>query len=136
LVVEVVVLLDALPFESAAEFVVVESVLTFLPLSLVSVLVVVLESVVDCSAFWANIAVAVKSATKMNFFIRSSIILARTSQESWLSYMKRPPWGLRYAKFDAYAEAGAFGSVGLGAGVEGAWGLSGSRLFNFGLQSM
>jgi len=50
--------------------------------------------------------------------------------------MKRPPWGLRYAKFDAYAEAGAFGSVGLGAGVEGAWGLSGSRLFNFGLQSM
>ena len=67
----VVVSLVALPFESAAELVVVESVLTFLPLSLVSVLVVVLESVVDCSAFWANMAVAVKSATKMNFFIRS-----------------------------------------------------------------
>jgi len=58
-----------LPFESAAEFVFVESVLTFLPLSLVSDLVVELESVVDSSAFWANMAVAVKSVTKINFFI-------------------------------------------------------------------
>jgi len=99
-------LLDALPFESAAEFVVVVSVLTFLPLSLVSVLVVVLESVVDCSDFWANIVVVVKIATKMNFFIRSLVFLARTSQESWLFYMKRPSRGLRYTNFDAYAQAG------------------------------
>jgi hypothetical protein len=85
LVVVVVVSLVALPFESAAELVVVESVLTFLPLSLVSVLVVVLESVVDCSAFWANMAVVVKSATKMNFFIRS---LTRSRKiQSWLYTM-------------------------------------------------
>jgi hypothetical protein len=96
LVVVVVVLLDPLPFESEAELVVVESVLTFLPLSLVSVFVVVLESVVDCSAFWANMAVAVKSETKINFFIRILNIPGQDKLKSWLSYMKRPPREFRY----------------------------------------
>lgn len=90
LVVVVVVLLDALPLESAEEFVVVVSVLTFLPLSLVSVLVVVLESVVDSSAFWANMAVAVKSATKMNFFIRSLAGSRRSAGPGSTTWRDRP----------------------------------------------
>jgi len=97
LVVEVVVLLDALPFESAAELVVVVSVLTFLPLSRISVFEVELESVVDCSAFWANIAVEAKKVTKISFFIRSSIFLARTNRTFWLFNIKIKPALSRYA---------------------------------------
>jgi len=69
LVAEVVVVLEAFPFESTAESVVVVSVLTFLPLSLVSVFVIVLESVVDVSVFWAMRAVAVKSEANMIIFM-------------------------------------------------------------------
>ena len=60
LVAAVVVVLEALPFESAAELVVVESVLIVLPLSLVSVCVAEVDSVVDCSVFWAISVAAVK----------------------------------------------------------------------------
>lgn len=67
LVVVVVVLLDALPFESEAELVVVVSLFTFRPLSSVSVLVTELESVVDCSVFWASMAVTVRSDAKKVF---------------------------------------------------------------------
>jgi len=106
LVVVVVVLLDALPFESAAELVVVVSVLTFLPWSLVSVLVVVVESVVDCSALWPNMAVAVKSATKIDFFMKVLNISGQNESRILALYLKRPPRGLRYMNFDVDSQTG------------------------------
>lgn len=73
-VVEVVESLEAFPFESVAVVVVVESVLTFLPWSLVSVLVVVVESVVDRSAFWADSTAAPRREARKSFFINISIL--------------------------------------------------------------
>ena len=73
LVVEVVVSRATLPFESVAELTVVVSVFAFLPWSEVSVFLIVVESVVLVSVFWATSAAAVKSEAKISFFIRSSI---------------------------------------------------------------
>jgi hypothetical protein len=80
LVVDLTVSLETLPFESEAVFVVVESVLIVLPLSLVSVAVDEVDSVVDCSVFWAIRATAVKSeANKSVFMSFISYHGARTS---------------------------------------------------------
>ena len=83
MVVDLVVSLETLPFESVAEFVVVVSVLTFLPLSLVSVAVAEVDCVVDVSVFWAMSAAAVKSEANMSFFIGSLSAITMHSSGSY-----------------------------------------------------